>query len=85
MKGWITIKSFKHKRLHLAGEMITKEEINPMWYDQLESQGLIRWVERPVIIMPKAKEPLQDKIPKTTARKVEKKPKKKKNVHKGNS
>ena len=53
MEGWITIKSFKHKRLHLAGEDVKEEEINPVWYDQLEKQGLIRYVDRPDIIMPK--------------------------------
>ncbi len=81
MKGWITIKSFKHKRLHLSGEIVDEKEINPIHYDYLEKKGLIRWVEKPVIIMPKAKEPLQHNIPKTTARKVEKK-KPKKNVRK---
>jgi len=53
MEGWKTIKSFKHKRLHLAGENVDPKEINPVFYDQLEKQGLIRYVDRPDVIMPK--------------------------------
>ena len=57
MKGWITIKSFKHKRMHNAGEVVKESEINPIYYDQLEKQGLIRYVERPIIVMPKEVKP----------------------------
>jgi hypothetical protein len=53
MKGWYTIKSFYHNRLHLAKEKVDPKEINPIWYDQLEAQGLIKYVERPEIMMPK--------------------------------
>ena len=52
MKGWIVIKSFYHKRQHLKNEKLMDGDINPMYYDQLEAQGNIQWVERPEIIMP---------------------------------
>lgn len=78
MKGWITIKSFKHKRLHLKGEIVNEKEIDPIWYDQLEKQGLIRWIEKPVIIMPKIIIPKAEKKPVI----IIKKPKPKKNVRK---
>lgn len=77
MKGWIAIKSFKHRKQHLIGDIITEEDVHPMYYDTLEKKGLIRWIERPKIIMPKEeRKPLHHTIPKTTARKS------KKNVHK---
>ena len=74
MKGWIAIKSFKHKKQHLIGDVITEADVNPMYYAQLESQGCIRYVDRPTIVMPKKAKPA--KI--ITDNPVKKKPTKKK-------
>lgn len=43
--------------MHYANEIVNPTEINPIYYDQLEKQGCIGWVERPEIIMPKFKKP----------------------------
>lgn len=66
MKGFIALKAFKHGQHYKIGD---KVDINDHVNKQLELKGLIRWVERPEIIMPK--------------KKVQK-PKKKRNVRKSN-
>ena len=78
MKGYKVTKSFFHKKtkgcptgIHNDGEMVKEEDINPVYYEQLEKQAMIVWVERPEIVMPK-KAPVK-----------EVKPKAKKNVRKG--
>lgn len=52
MKGFIVLRPFKHGKHYTVGDKI---DINPSVNKQLELKGLIRWVERPEIIMPKKK------------------------------
>ena len=65
MKGFIATKGFKHGGKHYKmGDVV---DFNPTDNKRLELKGLVRWYERPEIIMPK--------------KKIEK-PKKKRNVRK---
>lgn len=50
MKGFIALKAFKHTKHYKIGD---KVDISDYVNKQLELKGLIKWVERPLIIMPK--------------------------------
>ena len=50
MKGYIAVKGFKHGRHYKAGD---KVDISDYVNRELVKKGLIEWVERPKIIMPK--------------------------------
>ena len=79
MKGFIVVKGFKHGKQYHAGDSIN---INDWVNKDLERRGLIRWVERPDIIIPKKEfKELKKTIP-ITKEDVEVKPKAKKRVRK---
>ena len=65
MKGFIATRGFKHNKTHYKmGDIV---DINPTVNKSLELKGLVRFYERPAIIMPKKK--VQKPKPKKNVRK----------------
>lgn len=64
MKGFVALKSFYHDKQYAIGE---KVDLPEHICKDLENRDVIKWVERPVIIMPKEK-----KVTKKTKRNVRK-------------
>lgn len=73
MKGFIALRSFYHTKQFNKGDKV--EGLNESDLKQLEKKGLIRWMERPKIIIRK-------KVVKPEVVEPEKKPSKKKYVRK---